>query len=308
MLGFISIFNGYRQIYEECKMFEITHTFIYLHEIQLLTIIRYCLYYGFFLGFSLSVVAQADTSHAVQDTLRTDTLVRYRMNGQYLMSMVTDVGYVASRPAHWKSRDFVRLGTVLGGAALLMAGDYEIKRLLQRNRHSAMDDVSKVVEPFGNAYSPYLVAGMYVASVVTHQRGLEHASLMTAKSLAISTLFYTATKVVIRRERPSYTNSPFSYDPPFTGDKPHTSMPSGHMLTVMTVATSLSEAYGKDYPWVPWVAYSIAGLTGLSRLYDNRHWSSDVWIGASLGFFVTKAIYRRHRMLEQKKRERLNLD
>jgi membrane-associated phospholipid phosphatase len=73
------------------------------------------------------------------------------------------------------------------------------------------------------------------------------------------------------------------------------------MLTVTSVATALAEAYGKDHPWVPWVTYSIAGLTGVTRMYQNRHWSSDIWIGASLGYFVTKGVFKNHRQQEHKK-------
>jgi membrane-associated phospholipid phosphatase len=42
-------------------------------------------------------------------------------------------------------------------------------------------------------------------------------------------------------------------------------------------------------------------MTGVTRLYQDRHWSSDVWVGASLGYFVTKSVFRHHRDLEHKK-------
>lgn len=268
---------------------------------------RHFLYCTLFLALPHFCVAQADSSSALPDTLpaaagndtipaASDSVIRYRINGAYLKSIVTDLGYTATRPLHWQAKDYKRLGIVVGTAGLLMAGDYEIKQFFQRNQTKTLSSGVRQIEPFGNAYSPYLIVGMYLAGVVTKKRDLEHASLMTAKSLVISTLLYTATKVVIRRQRPSFGDNPFNYHPPFSGDKQHTSFPSGHMLTVTTVATALSEIYGEKHPWVPWVAYGIAGLTGVSRLYDNRHWSSDVWIGASLGYFVTKTVFKRQRL------------
>jgi len=233
-----------------------------------------------------------------------DTVIRYRINGRYLGSMWQDLKYTVARPAHWQQKQWIQFGAVTTATGLLLVGDYEIKQFFNHNHASVLSQVSRRVEPFGNAYSPYLIAGLYVTSLITKNRELEHASLMTAKSLVIATLLYSVTKSAIRRERPSYTDHPFNIDPPFSGDKQHTSFPSGHTLTVTTVATALSELYGKRYPWVPWVAYGIAGLTGISRLYDTRHWSSDVWVGASLGFFVTKSVFRHHRVQEQKLKNR----
>lgn len=230
----------------------------------------------------------------------TDTVIRYRINGKYLGSIWQDLKYTVARPAHWQQKQWIQFSAVTTVTGLLLVGDYETKQFFNHNRASVLSQVSRRVEPFGNAYSPYLVAGLYVTSLITKNRELEHAALMTAKSLAIATLLYSITKSTIRRERPSYTDHPFNIDPPFSNNKQHTSFPSGHTLTVTTVATAISELYGKRYPWVPWVAYSIAGLTGISRLYDTRHWSSDVWVGASLGFFVTKSVFRHHREQEQK--------
>jgi len=230
-----------------------------------------------------------------------DSVIRYRVNGTYLKSIIQDLGYTASRPFHWQGRDFAKFGVVMGTAGLLMVGDYEIKQFIQRNRSSGLTKVTDQIEPFGNAYSPYLIGVLYLTGVVAKNRNLEHASLMAAKSLLISTALYTTAKIFIRRQRPTTTNDPFSYSAPFNGDKRFTSFPSGHMLTVTSVATAFAEIYGKDYPWVPWAAYGLATLTGATRMYQNRHWSSDVWIGASLGWFVTRTVIRSQRRHSVKK-------
>ncbi|PWV51776.1 phosphatase PAP2 family protein [Chitinophaga sp. S165] len=259
----------------------------------------------------LNASAQSDTTHTnYTDSTGTneehvltaaDTTIRYRINGAYLGSIWSDLKYTVARPAHWQKKDFVKLGVVLGTAGGLLAADYEVKQFFLRNHTNFWNSVTGQVEPFGNAYSPYLVGGMYVAGVISGNRKLEHTSLMTAKSLLISTLIYTFAKSVVRRGRPTYYDDPLVFNAPFSMDKYHTSFPSGHMLTVTSVATALAEAYGEEHPWVPWVTYSIAIMTGTTRLYQERHWGSDVWLGASLGYFVTKGIFKRHRDLEKKK-------
>jgi membrane-associated phospholipid phosphatase len=271
-----------------------------------LRIIHVLLMTGIFYGSMQRASAQTDTTTLAKDSIApsSDTTIRYRINGKYLGSIWQDLKYTVARPAHWEKKQWVQFGVVMTTTGVLLAGDYEIKQFFNHNHASVLSQVSRRVEPFGNSYSPWLIGGLYVTSLITHNRELEHGSLMTAKSLIISTIIYSAIKSTIRRERPSYTEHPFNIDPPFSGNKKYTSFPSGHTLTVTTVATALSELYGQRYPWVPWVAYGVAGLTGISRLYDDRHWSSDVWIGASLGFFVTKSVFRHHREQEQKLKRR----
>ena len=51
----------------------------------------------------------------------------------------------------------------------------------------------------------------------------------------------------------------------------------------------------KDNPYIPPIAYGLATLTGLSRIYSNEHWSSDVLFGAAIGYFTSKALLNYHR-------------
>jgi membrane-associated phospholipid phosphatase len=44
---------------------------------------------------------------------------------------------------------------------------------------------------------------------------------------------------------------------------------------------------------VPVVSYSVASLVGLSRIYDNKHWITDVVAGAAIGTLVGNMVCRR---------------
>ena len=63
------------------------------------------------------------------------------------------------------------------------------------------------------------------------------------------------------------------------------SFPSGHTSSSFLVATITDDLYGSKIG-VP--AYLLAGLTGLSRIHDNKHYLSDVIFGASLGIALGK--------------------
>jgi len=235
----------------------------------------------------------------VKDTLPVNDTSKtyYRINREYLKTYWSDFKGVASAPAHWKGPQWTKFAIITGTAgAMMLKFDEPVKDFLQRNRVEVLNSSSKLFYPLGNRLPPFLISGMYIAGVVTKNRKLEHSSLAIAKSLAISTIFYTTTKGVIRRLRPDRAENPRQFAAPFSNSV-YSSFPSGHSNTAFAVATAFAEEY-KHVKWVPWVAYTLATFTALDRMYQNRHWASDVIIGASIGHFVTKTIYR----LENKRR------
>lgn len=83
--------------------------------------------------------------------------------------------------------------------------------------------------------------------------------------------------------------------------------PSGHTATVFSGATMLSTEYGENYPWVPYVAYSVASGVGALRIAHNKHYWSDVIFGAGLGILSTKIAYWTHQYQWNKKSDKDNL-
>ncbi len=63
------------------------------------------------------------------------------------------------------------------------------------------------------------------------------------------------------------------------------------------IAFSAASAFAHIYPDKPWVGaigYTGATLVGLERMWDNDHFASDVFVGATIGYFVGKFIASRH--------------
>jgi len=98
-------------------------------------------------------------------------------------------------------------------------------------------------------------------------------------------------KVLFGRHRPYQDIPPNAkrWTGPF-GSLDFNSMPSGHTTVAFSVATVFTSVY-KDKPWVGVLSYGIATGVALSRLNDDKHWASDVFIGAALGFAVGKTVY-----------------
>ena len=103
-------------------------------------------------------------------------------------------------------------------------------------------------------------------------------------SIGIMTATVKGIKYAVNRQRP------------YGGDH---SFPSGHTATSFMTATMLHKEYGWRSPWFSIGGYTIAALTGVSRIMNNAHWMSDVVAGAAigvgsvhLGYYLTDLIFK----------------
>lgn len=69
------------------------------------------------------------------------------------------------------------------------------------------------------------------------------------------------------------------------------SFPSGHTATAFGNAEFLRQEYKDVSPWYGIMGYAAAVTTGGLRVYNNRHWVSDVVAGAGFGILSTKLAY-----------------
>lgn len=56
-------------------------------------------------------------------------------------------------------------------------------------------------------------------------------------------------------------------------------------------ATILHKEYGMLSPWYSIGGYTLAGITGITRQLNNRHWIGDVLVGAGIGMISTDLGY-----------------
>ncbi len=71
----------------------------------------------------------------------------------------------------------------------------------------------------------------------------------------------------------------------------YSSFPSGHTAEAFASAEFLRQEYKDVSSWYGFAGYTIATATGLLRIYNNKHWLSDVVAGAGIGIASTKIAY-----------------
>jgi hypothetical protein len=70
------------------------------------------------------------------------------------------------------------------------------------------------------------------------------------------------------------------------------SFPSGHAATSFAFASAIAHRYPHK-PWVKWGAYGLAAAVSGSRYTAKKHYTSDILVGATLGY-VTGAYMANH--------------
>lgn len=69
------------------------------------------------------------------------------------------------------------------------------------------------------------------------------------------------------------------------------SFPSGHTAQAFASAEFLRMEYKDVSPWYGIAGYTVAAATGYLRMYNNKHWFSDVAAGAGVGILSTRLAY-----------------
>jgi membrane-associated phospholipid phosphatase len=112
---------------------------------------------------------------------------------------------------------------------------------------------------------------------VQGKHNLKDQFFLYSGSMAISIGIATGLKYATHMLRPDGTT--------------YNSFPSGHTTSAFTGAECLNQEYGDKSFLYSVFGYGTAATTGYLRMMNNRHWLSDVLVGAGLGVISTKLMY-----------------
>ena len=137
-------------------------------------------------------------------------------------------------------------------------------------------------------------ASFYVAGLARKDSYAEHTALLAGEAVADTEILATLMKDAGRRLRPSDISPNGNFSDTWTESRgsvlgTYSSFPSGHTIVAFSIATIFAERYHK-HRWVPWVSYGLAGLVGFSRVSLQAHFPSDVFVGAALGYFISRDV------------------
>jgi membrane-associated phospholipid phosphatase len=151
---------------------------------------------------------------------------------------------------------------------------------------------------FGVPGTLYASAGFYLLGLASGHRRTEDLGLHTMEAIGISMVEVEAIKMAAGRARPRVSPNNARNFQLFRGisDDNYKSFPSGHTTIAFAFASAVASETQRWWPDSRWIigplVYSSAALTGVSRIYNNDHWASDVMAGAALGTFTGLKVIR----------------
>ena len=205
-----------------------------------------------------------------------------------------DTTHKAGKPLFTRDDAFLALGFA-GLTVAMFPGDKELARRLREPSSSENRFIAKVTtgsETLAHPGALILSSAAYVVGKVAHRRTLADVGLHGTESILLATGITSAVKDLAGRSRPFISNGTdpkdFKFGAGFNTDD-RRSFPSGHTTAAFAAAATLTSEVKRWYPNATWIAgpvfYTGATVVGLSRMYHDKHWASDVALGAAVGTF-----------------------
>jgi membrane-associated phospholipid phosphatase len=203
-------------------------------------------------------------------------------------------------------RDLPTIGVVLLGVAAATQLDEPAAQRFQSSTlqgNGALHRASTVASAVGDPGTLLLGVGLYVAGRASHRVALADMGLHATEALVVSSALTGALKFATGRARPRVGTlergeivADIDEFHPGRGLGGFTSFPSGHTTAAFAAASAITSELQRSHPGTARVAgpllYGGAALVGLSRIYDDKHWTSDVVMGAAVGTFIGRRVVK----------------
>ena len=168
----------------------------------------------------------------------------------------------------------------------------------QTNR--VLKNLARDVRLIADPGSLIIGTSMYAVGRLAHMKELADLGLHGEEAIGVATVVTTAIKWTAGRARPYVvrdTNpSDFRLMRGFSKGSDYSSFPSGHTMSAFAAAAVVANEASRWWPGSQWYVgtamYAGASAVALSRMYDNKHWATDVIMGAGIGTFAGNKVVR----------------
>jgi membrane-associated phospholipid phosphatase len=173
----------------------------------------------------------------------------------------------------------------LVGTAALIATDRQSARAISDAHVNTFRNMSNAsITGLGVA-----LGGIFVVGVTGDHPHAHEAGMLGLESLVNTFLIYTPMQLIAGRERPTEGTGNGRF---LQHHAINTSFPGGHGMFAMSMATIIAHEYRK--PWVEILAYGAGAAVVAGRIGAKMHFNSDMLVGGSLGFLISRHIFYAH--------------
>lgn len=201
-------------------------------------------------------------------------------------------------------RDAILAGTAAAATYLIRPLDDHYAQRLQDSSTQANRKLQWISGFVTKTVAPGTViigTTMYATGRLTKNDRLARLGLYGTEALLVGELTAGAMKGVFGRQRPYVrprNSDSYALFRGFGRKDQFRSFPSGHTVAAFAAAAAVTSETSGWWPDSRWIIgplmYGGAAVAGASRMYDNRHWASDVIAGAAIGTFAGLKVVRYH--------------
>lgn len=181
----------------------------------------------------------------------------------------------------------------LVGAATLAGVAFTSDQSLRNRIADPHDKLGRTLSDVGNGLGDGALVYPSLFAVAMGGRllgkpGMQKVGTRALESTLLAGVAALGLKSIIGRQRPDASGSNAYVFRPFRAHD--ISLPSGHTAVAFALATSLARETGDQ--WTDAAFFAAASLTAYSRMHDDRHWASDVILGAGIGILSARFVHR----------------
>jgi membrane-associated phospholipid phosphatase len=199
--------------------------------------------------------------------------------------------------------DLVALGSFAVMTVAITPADQKLARFVQDSglqNKTVLRRSASFVREVATPGSVIIGTTLYVVGQSTENEKMAELGLHGLEALAVGGAVTFVAKGLVGRARPYVgLDNPrnFGLGRGFTQED-YRSFPSGHTVMAFAAAAAVTSTTDRWWPHATWyiapAMYGGATLAGVSRMYNNKHWASDVVVGAAIGTFAGLKIVRYH--------------
>ena len=190
-----------------------------------------------------------------------------------------------------RGRDVAWLGAGTALSIAVMQFDSRIARELQRQRDNPT--LQEVADVFSLINEKSLAAAgvlTYAGARMAKARATTDIALHTTEAIVASSTTSTLIRGILGRSRPFVTSRRDAFDYHYGEgfrELRYRAFPSIHSSAAFSTAAAVSEEMRvrrtRGRKVLAPLFYTVAAGPGLARMYSDKHWASDVVMGAALG-------------------------
>ena len=199
---------------------------------------------------------------------------------------------VVKTPVDTENYGLVGTLAVAGAVGLTYVFDTDIRDKVQGNKGHTLDSAADVGSTVGNPFVHLgIAAAVYGGGVMADSRKWQEMGEMLGEAAILADASGAILKEAIGRRRPSVTGDKGSFRP-FQFKSDYDSMPSLHTASSFAMASVLAATSPSILAKLSY--YTAASFVGFSRIYQDKHWTSDVVLGAALGELCGRVVTDYH--------------